>query len=598
VAITGTGDVQEGLIDAAVSDAAGGTQSEPDANCPRFKTLALFFVVSVGRFAFSLDRNVFAISPDEPANLAMARWLAGQGHWNMFTSATYRPGLATLLTPLFWLADDQNIIIRSAFLFAALCGGASAVLLAHLARRLTDISWTGAILAAGTVALLPAGLSASAHVWAEPLVTLLFLGTLCLLIRFLDHPRLRVGLAAVALSAASYTAHGRMFALFAVVVCVVCGVFVVNHRWRHAVVVASTSAALGWATALYANLFYDNLWTDPGEFNTFASVASRLTDPVEVVRSGLGQLWYLLTSTIGIFGIGMAVAVAGAIGARDDRRTRDLRLVIAITLPLLALSAVFMSNRGRVDQLVYGRYNDAVVWPLLIVGIAGLAGLPAGRWSDLPRWMRSTILGIALAMLEAGMVVEITLRGRNRQQVEFVDMIAGLAPVLGGADRLPVVWITLGAAAIFGLTVVIVLRSGDRARTLVATVCMLLVLVAGLATRDAMDFAAPDLGHESRAVRNIEGRELPAGVEVVYGFVPELLDPGVGSYMQGYYSQLYQWYLPDHQFRLTASGDYGSRAYVFAPLHDRILEDSNACVLWQDPAISMALWFSNPDCPP
>jgi len=256
-----------------------------------------------------------------------------------------------------------------------------------------------------------------------------------------------------------------------------------------------------------------------------------------------------------------------------------------------------MSDRARVDQLVYGRYNDAVVWPLLVVGIAGFATLSHCSWGELPKWVRITIVAVPVAILETGMIVVISLRRNTLQRLNMIDMIPGLAPVLGDVKRLPVVWITIGALVLFALLTVIVLRSRDRTRMVVpSTLVALTLLGAGIAAHRAFGVAM-HLGAESRAVRDIDGRELPAGVEVVYGFVPDLFDPGVTSYEQRYYSDLYQWYLPDHRFRLTAAGDYGSDKYVFAPIHDRVLENMGACVLWRDPAVAMALWFSSPDCP-
>lgn len=574
----------------------GALDSNSNATISRLRALALFVVVTAGRFVFSMDRTVFDIAPDEPSNLAMARWLSGGGHWNMFDTATFRPGLATVLAPLFWLTDDPNVIFRSGLLFGALCGGASAVFLAFLARRLTDLTGTASLFTAGAIALMPASLSASAHMWAEPLVTLLFLGSVWLLIIFFDRPTIQIGVAAVTLAAVSYTVHGRLFPLFVVVAFAVCGAFALDHRWQPAVIVAVISAVLASASTWYANLFYDHLWTDPADFNTFGSVARRLSDPLGVVRSGLGQVWYLLAASVGVFGIGVAFAVAGALGGSDKRRTRDLRLVLSATLPLFALSAVFMSNRDRVDQLVYGRYNDAVVWPLLVVGVAGLTSLRACRWSDLSKWIRWTIVGIHVVLLEVGLIVEITLRGRSLQQVNMVDMIAGLAPVLNGAERLPAIWISLGAAIVFGLLIVVVLRCGQIKPYVFAPVSALALLTAALLAHGALGLAL-ELGEESIAVRDIEGRELPADVEVVYGFVPAFFDPGVTPYVQRYYSQLYQWYLPDHRFRLTRAGDYGAGAYVFAPVRDRVLNDAGACLLWRDPAVDMALWFSSPDCP-
>ncbi len=33
-----------------------------------------------------------------------------------------------------------------------------------------------------------------------------------------------------------------------------------------------------------------------------------------------------------------------------------------------------MSDRPRPDQFIYGRYNDAVMWPIIVIGLAWVAG--------------------------------------------------------------------------------------------------------------------------------------------------------------------------------------------------------------------------------
>ena len=44
--------------------------------------------------------------------------------------------------------------------------------------------------------------------------------------------------------------------------------------------------------------------------------------------------------------------------------------MLAVTVaPLLLTSVVFMADRPRPDQFVYGRYNDAVMWPVIVLGL-------------------------------------------------------------------------------------------------------------------------------------------------------------------------------------------------------------------------------------
>ncbi len=51
-------------------------------------------VVAAARWWFSHNRIMFHMTPDEPAQLAMARLISGGLRWNMFDHSTWRPGMA------------------------------------------------------------------------------------------------------------------------------------------------------------------------------------------------------------------------------------------------------------------------------------------------------------------------------------------------------------------------------------------------------------------------------------------------------------------------------------------------------------------------
>src|SRR4029079_5216210 len=125
---------------------------------------ALGVTVAAARHWFSHQRVIFHMAPDEPANLAMARWLSGGLRWNMFDHSTWRPGMSVLMAPLFWFTDDTAMIMHGGLLIAAALGGIAAAVLARLAVRLTPLSPTGCVLAAGAIAVAASSLSATAFV--------------------------------------------------------------------------------------------------------------------------------------------------------------------------------------------------------------------------------------------------------------------------------------------------------------------------------------------------------------------------------------------------------------------------------------------------
>ena len=56
-------------------------------------------LVAVVRWWTSHRRDLFHITPDEPGQLAIARFVGGMARWNMFDRSTWRPGYGTLDRP-------------------------------------------------------------------------------------------------------------------------------------------------------------------------------------------------------------------------------------------------------------------------------------------------------------------------------------------------------------------------------------------------------------------------------------------------------------------------------------------------------------------
>ncbi len=305
--------------------------------------------VAIARWLFAADRVVVHAFPDGFAQLAMARWIAGGTEWSMLDHATWQPGLATLLAPIYWFTDDPGTVYRAAIGVNCLLAGISAALAARLIHRLTRLPERSCVMLAVVVAMLPASISASAYVWAEPLVTLCFLATVLSAMRFVDHPSPSTAYQPIVWSALGYLTHGRLLPMLAVAV-----LLVVVVAWRRAnrrlVGGALTLGVLLLGTVqLYTGMVHRAVWTDPDRTNTVGETLRRLGRPRDLVEWGVGQLWYQLVATAGLFGVGMFVLLRAGIRAGNEPvnglRPRDVRVLLAFLLPLMALSVLFMAGR-------------------------------------------------------------------------------------------------------------------------------------------------------------------------------------------------------------------------------------------------------------
>ena len=200
-------------------------------------TLVVAALVIVLRWWTSHRREVFHIRPDEPGQLAIARFVGRGARWNMFNHSTWRPAYGTLISPVTWFTDDPTTQYRAALAINALLGGVSVVLLAVLAHRLVRRSRTMAAVLAGIAVLAPAVLFTTNWVWSEGLVQVSFLLVVLAALRFHDTWSMRWGVVVVLAAALGFGTHSRLLPLSGlVVVLVLFGTFGRRLRWTQAAV--------------------------------------------------------------------------------------------------------------------------------------------------------------------------------------------------------------------------------------------------------------------------------------------------------------------------------------------------------------------------
>jgi hypothetical protein len=106
-----------------------------------------------------------------------------------------------------------------------------------------------------------------------------------------------------------------------------------------------------------------------------------------------GQLFYLSVATLGLvpFGLWLSGRALRAAARGDRRAVITTRAFVGLAfLGVWAVSSLFMNLGTRADKLIYGRYNDGAVAPLLLLALAELAR-PAG----------SGVMGVGRARLRA-----------------------------------------------------------------------------------------------------------------------------------------------------------------------------------------------------
>lgn len=540
-------------------------------------------VVAVVRRWTSWGRNEYAIWPDEPAQLAIARFVGGGTRWTMDDHSVWRPLFGTLLSPVYLFTDDPTTVLHTALTVNALLGGVAAALLVCLARRLTPMTppWSGTV--AVLVSLTPAVLFSTDFVFAESLVAPLFLATLLALLRFHESPTLVGALVTALLAGAAFGAHSRMLPL-AIITLVVIAMAAVQQRLAARDALAGAMVAVGalYVVSVYTAYIVDRLWDQPSTLNSIGGVRDQLLSGRPVLVAALGQTWYLVVASLGVIVYGSVVLARAALipeafAARTAPARADARLVLVAVGACVALSIVFMSDRTRSDQIVYGRYNDAVVTPLLVVGLASLIG-------EIPlRRLASLAAPTAIGIVAGGALLWSVRREVLSDSNGLEPMILGLQPFAVSPTSIDVIRISVWAAVLaVGLAATSLVARHRRRRVFVAGAVALLAMLAWIRTDRIVNRTWDDSGDLS-AVERLRDGPLTDGTAVDF-YLP------IGSTSTNR-MMLYQFHLPRTEFTVVNHpSDDATSPYVFALIDDDGVADAGGRLIWRDPRGRYGLW--------
>lgn len=345
---------------------------------------------------------------DTMGYLAIARDIAG---WRPVPTLNaphgiYHFGYALLLAPLYLILDSSWRVFQAARALDSLLASSQVLLLYLLGRGPFGLGRGFALGAALAAALYPAWLFQSSFVWTESLFAFLFS-----LWALLAWEALRRGggpwLPAFGLTGAFlYAVHPRGLGLVAVTLGAL-AVWALRKRadpgwlrWSAAAAVAVAAAFA--ATRSLNGRFLARLWVAPPRLSE-GFVLGPLLEPAvwwgALPARVAGQVWYLLAATLGVVGVGAFVMAVQAWPRRDGPKDRErlAALILAGAAAVLFASAAVMLPAFRPDHLVYGRYNEALLGPFLV---AGLAGLMVPRGARLGRLAgAAALLGLLGALL-------------------------------------------------------------------------------------------------------------------------------------------------------------------------------------------------------
>lgn len=445
------------------------------------------WILQVGiRLVLAVHQRVPMLIPDESGYLLAARLLTGGAVGNLSGRTFYQVGYPLLISPAFWFSDDPITVYRIVIAINSLIG-ASLFFLAYIALRRVDLPRGRAYLLATVAALLPSEIYYGQFAMTDAVLPVVVLGWLLLVHTWVSRGRVGYGVGASVVAAYSYSVHGRG----EVIVLAHAGLLLAAlwRRWASKQDIAVVANALAAASAAAWAL---NGWVKsqvyPGGVQAHGEwLIQRLTSLSGVGWTlGLtaGKIWYLIVSTWGVAGVGLAVIVVLAVRRGTPPATRATACLILATLVGIALAtSAATADEGTIANFAYGRYLDclapilflagavfaarctrtAAVWALLATAgltlmTAGIVRLHAGErlsteffgtadfpeicvltwnWSSLKLWFATWVALLLLGL--AGLVI--ASGGRDGLRTVAVAFIAlNLTVIVVDTDRDTRVW--------------------------------------------------------------------------------------------------------------------------------------------------------------
>lgn len=444
---------------------------------PLLPLMVVYLVFVMVHVVFVAPRISPLLYPDELGFWSHARVMAG---WSppsdpalLRVYSNYYPAYSLLLLPCVLLAQGPLVAYKCALFINCLLLSAVPVLLFYLGRALAP-AWPRWLLlgVACAVGLYPTYLLYAGVTLAEPLVTPLLLGLLLWAHRalakptfyawlgvglggaalFMVHRRLLVVPLAILLCAALWRGGRRFTPLLGAVIGVTIVLPLANGivNWisfPEGVGVGHVQASRAITTYAHQGREASNLW------NALVALS--------------GHLFYLTSATYGLFVLGMVRAAVGVRrvlrAERGEPREGLAALCGLVLLWALPVHAFYLRNIDSLDFLLHGRYNEAALAPVLLLGvlwIAEFAQSRRGAWTSL-------VLVAVVAASSLGWLYAFAEPGFLFLANEPVENI-GLYPFLTGALGTYSLLFVLGVALVVCAAVVWLWRTGRPAAQLCA----------------------------------------------------------------------------------------------------------------------------------
>ncbi len=321
---------------------------------------------------------------DEASYLTKAAFLAGN---TVDNASSWHAGYSLILAPLFLVFSETSQIWRSALILnSAMLIISSILLLRFLSRVFPHRRYRDVLIATMGCMLYPGVVAMSGYTFSGPFFLLVFMILVTMLMK-VEYNKPTSGIAPAILGGFLYWIHPMGIAVSMAVFLALAVNSVYKKNYKTLLVYASISFATVLLYIVIIHPWINNGMTPQGfpQADHYGAVQSNIGG---VTALGLlfrlpafvmGQVAYLLVATYGILLISIGVGF-GYVSGLVKRRTALLNEELVVFILVLSLVGIVLmgsflfylssvSDVIRPDHLIYGRYAEMIILPLLGVGL-------------------------------------------------------------------------------------------------------------------------------------------------------------------------------------------------------------------------------------
>ncbi len=346
-------------------------------------------VYTVGKF------YTFTIWDDEFCYWSSASFLAGMD-WSsaMSTAAYYSYGSSLLLLPLMWLFSNSITLYRAALIL----NGVMLTCIVPLAYSIgkhhyPNVNRILLIIISFCVSMLPAYYIQSSMTMAESALYLVFWLVVWLFNRMDKHSGYWIFIVLGVLLPYTYMIHQRSIGIVvAAFIALIYMGWKKHVAWKQIAAFALVCIVMFAIHSWIKPKIQSELWLNSGQVkgNDYATQLIKIGNLItfegfiKFLQVCCGQLFYIGATTLSMAFIGFGnIFQRGyfALFRKNDENQSDKQraqsglwlFVILAVLATFAISCVFMYfSPTKADHVIYGRYNEVFVGPLLLFGLLGI----------------------------------------------------------------------------------------------------------------------------------------------------------------------------------------------------------------------------------